>query len=129
MLLLLLLLYVDNLQITVIPYTHTIHTYNPHTRSWYLLVAFFGVATIISAIGIHATRSTSPSIRARLAKPAGILQSVMVGMWHMNMTTVLLVDVVTWTVLRPMYNRDPDPAKVWLLVCDVFILYMYKVLL
>ncbi len=63
-------------------------------------------------MGIYASHSPSAAARARLTQPAGVLQHVVVGMWHMNMTTVLLVDVITWTVLKPMYNRDPDPAKV-----------------
>lgn len=43
----------------------------------------------------------------------------MLGLWHINVTIVLLVDLIMWIVLLPMYKRDPDPVKVCVVIVDV----------
>lgn len=78
--------------------------------SYWLLAAYFGLASIVS-------------FRARQRRRAGIedsartvdtLEYAVISIYHVTMTTVWIVDSVAWLVLWPMLKAgDPDKLEFW----------------
>ncbi|KAK9812674.1 hypothetical protein WJX72_001650 [[Myrmecia] bisecta] len=73
--------------------------------SWWLLAAFFALA---SAASYLALRKKRPNVNRLVSR----LEHAVVVFFHMNLTTVLIVDILTWTVLWPMLRANPDPKTV-----------------
>ncbi|KAK9844666.1 hypothetical protein WJX74_005289 [Apatococcus lobatus] len=72
--------------------------------NWWLMTAFFWLAAAASIQG-QMKKSVSSSTANRVGRAAIIL-------YHMNSTTVWIVDVLCWALLVPMLTSDPDQQLV-----------------
>ncbi|KAK9824146.1 hypothetical protein WJX72_008099 [[Myrmecia] bisecta] len=73
--------------------------------NWWLLGAYF---TLAAAASFSALQRERPNPERRVSR----LEHAVVVLFHVNLTTVVVVDVLTWTVLWPIMRSHPDPTLV-----------------
>ncbi|MEW5315637.1 MAG: hypothetical protein WDW38_007051 [Sanguina aurantia] len=80
--------------------------------NWNLLGLYFAAAALASSTYARAsgkgqhTSNVSPTMTSRLMHS---LPSVVTLLFHVNITTVAIVDITTWTVLFPMLTKHTTP--------------------
>lgn len=79
--------------------------------NYYLLIIFFALATIYSFLDLRRQQRTQKGQYAAGKSTVNGLGYAVVTLFHINLTTVLIVDTLTWTLLWPMLKRNPDPER------------------
>lgn len=80
--------------------------------NYYLLILFFALATLFSFLDRPRQQAVQKRNRAAPHQPVNGLGYFVVTLFHINLTTVFIVDVLTWTLLWPMLKANPDPVHV-----------------
>ena len=78
-----------------------------------LLPAFFACATLASLLAVRqqqAVKALGKQPRSNHSSPGTVngLGYAIISMFHINLTTVFIVDVLTWTVLWPMLSASQN---------------------
>jgi hypothetical protein len=80
--------------------------------NWWLLTAYFALVAGTSYFAVSRSRSAGKLSAPAGGTTVGRLQHTIIVLFHVNLTMVWIVDVLTWTVLWPMLRANPDPVKV-----------------
>jgi hypothetical protein len=97
--------------------------------NYYLLIAFFATASLASYTAARRKRLSVKELKkgdadavadadadadghSNGSEEVNTLGYIVMVLFHINLTTVFIVDVLTWTVLWPMLKQNPDPTKV-----------------
>ncbi|DBA87555.1 hypothetical protein WJX77_000518 [Trebouxia sp. C0004] len=80
--------------------------------NYYLMIIFFALATLHSFLDIQRQQAATSKTSKAANKPVTGLGYFVVTLFHINLTTVFIVDVLTWGLLWPMLKANPDPTRV-----------------
>lgn len=87
--------------------------------NYYLLILFFGVAALYSSLDLRRQKASKIQRAKNDEGHASAdrqhvngLGYFVVALFHINLTTVFIVDVLTWSLLWPMLKANPDPKRV-----------------
>ncbi|KAL0051828.1 hypothetical protein WJX82_002729 [Trebouxia sp. C0006] len=80
--------------------------------NYYLMIIFFALATLYSFLDIQRQQAATSKTSKAAKKPVNGLGYFVVTLFHINLTTVFIVDVLTWGLLWPMLKANPDPTRV-----------------